>query len=262
MAAIHGMIIQFPINIEIGYIHIPSHLLFEVIAFYVAIRWYLHLKKDGASVFSDDERKLLLIGAAAGALFGSRVLGFLEHPGIMKTPLLINILTVKTIVGGLLGAIIGVEVVKKFFLKTKTSSGDLFVFPVILGMGIGRIGCFLTGVTDSTAGLPSSLPWALQQGDAIARHPTSLYDIIFLSILGVLLYAYQNKTKLQPGVIFRLFIIAYMGYRFLIEFIKPVDSLFMGLSAIQLAAVGGFISYVYSLSKNGLKIAGGKLEES
>ncbi len=44
----------------------------------------------------------------------------------------------KTIVGGLLGGILGVEIAKKL-VGIKHSSGDLFCFPIILGIMIGRI---------------------------------------------------------------------------------------------------------------------------
>lgn len=250
----------FPVDITIGSLSIPAHLFFEVLAMYIAIWLYLTLKKKENGSYDETGRQVLLIGAAAGAVIGSRGLAFLEHldlfPGETTHSLKewsIYLLSTKTIVGGLLGGIIGVELVKKFYLKSKLSSGDLFVFPLMLAMAIGRIGCFLTGVSDATAGLPSDLPWALDQGDGVLRHPTSLYDIFFLGILAASLWSAQKKIDLKNGVLFRLFIIFYMLYRFSVEFIKPVDpSLWPGLSVIQWAALSGALAYIYSLAKNGL----------
>ena len=38
------------------------------------------------------------------------------------------------------------------FIGEKNSSGDLFTLPIILGIFIGRIGCFLTGINEFTYG--------------------------------------------------------------------------------------------------------------
>ena len=53
--------------------------------------------------------------------------------------------------GGLFGGLLGVELAKKI-IGEKQSSGDLFVFPIILGIFIGRIGCFLSGINEFTYG--------------------------------------------------------------------------------------------------------------
>ena len=69
----------------------------------------------------------------------------------------------KTIVGGFVGGLIGVELVKKRIGIT-TSSGDLMVYPLILAMIIGRTGCFLGGLEDGTFGIATTLPWGIDFG--------------------------------------------------------------------------------------------------
>ena len=54
-----------------------------------------------------------------------------------------------TIVGALLGGLLVVEITKKI-IHEKSSSGDLFTYPLILAMMIGRIGCFTSGLTEET----------------------------------------------------------------------------------------------------------------
>ncbi len=49
--------------------------------------------------------------------------------------------------GGLAGGLIAVELVKKRFGVT-AGTGDLFAIPLAVGIAIGRIGCFLTGLPD------------------------------------------------------------------------------------------------------------------
>ena len=79
----------------------------------------------------------------------------------------------------MLGGLAGVELIKKT-IKEKLASGDLFTYPIILALIIGRIGCFSMGVYEETYGSPTSLPWGMNFGDNILRHPVCLYEIIFL----------------------------------------------------------------------------------
>ncbi len=76
----------------------------------------------------------------------------------------------------MLGGLIGVEIGKKYAGVTE-STGDRFVMPILVGLIIGRIGCFIAGLHDDTYGNPTALPWGIDFGDGIPRHPTQLYDI-------------------------------------------------------------------------------------
>jgi len=149
----------------------------------------------------------------------------------------------KTLVGGLLGGLTGVELVKKI-VKERQNSGDLFVFPLLLGMIIGRIGCFSAGVYEETYGLPSRLPWAMDLGDGVFRHPVTLYEILFLTSLWLCLALLKKHYVLPPGALFKMFMIAYLLFRFLLDFIKPGWRYLAGLGTIQLACLAG-IAYYY-----------------
>ncbi len=207
---------------------------------------YATLRARRSDALTDARRGTVLIGAAVGALVGSRALAILEHPGILDgvsgAELLVLVFSAKTIVGGLLGGLIGVEATKAF-LGEKSRTGDLYVYPVILAIAIGRVGCFLAGVQDATAGSRSSLPWALDQGDGVLRHPTALYEILFLGALALVLRRLERRTRLAPGALFALFLSAYLAWRLGVEFIKPVEPLALGLSAIQWACVVGLVHY-------------------
>lgn len=219
----------------------------DILSFYLGYKYYVYLRNKNGDHVADGKRFVVIVGAALGALIGSRLLASLEHlqPFLHPTSLMYYYAN-KTIVGGIIGGILGVEITKKF-LKQKTATGDLFTFPLIFGIIIGRIGCFLTGVSDGTVGNQSNLPWAFDQGDGILRHPTSLYEIIFLIIIFFILKKISNKTPLKQGILFRLFIVYYLLFRFLIEFIKPVEHIFIGLSAIQIASISFALYYIYTL---------------
>ncbi|MBI3334721.1 prolipoprotein diacylglyceryl transferase [Candidatus Pacearchaeota archaeon] len=235
--------VTFPLDLVLGEIRIPSHLIFDLLAYYLGFSYYLKLRERKGDFMSPTRRIYLLIGAAIGALLISRLLAALENPALFLNPSsILYYFQGQTIVGGLLGGIIGVEITKKL-IKERKPTGDLFTFPIILAMIIGRIGCLLTGVSDRTVGIHSTLPWAFDQGDGIPRHPTSLYEIIFLIGIWIGLYRADKKDTLKNGALFKIFIFSYLVFRFLIEFIKPAIPLAAGLSAIQLASLIGALYY-------------------
>lgn len=236
----------FPIDLHLGLITIPSHFVFDLLAFYLAVNYYSYLNQNKTDHLSEKSRWLVISGGAIGALIGSRLLAALERPELfLHPPSWLFYYENKTIVGGLVGAILGVEIIKKLTGELKRS-GDFFTYPFILGIIVGRIGCFLTGVKDDTVGLPSTLPWAFDQGDGIPRHPTALYEILFAGLLWLGLKTLTKKVTLPEGALFRLFVVAYLLFRFLIEFIKPIRPLAFGLSAIQLTAL--LVSFYYIIT--------------
>ncbi len=212
---------------------IPAHLILEYIAFFVAFRYYLYLRKNSKDLISTTNRLSIILGAIVGALIGSRIMGFLEFPFVeFSKNNWVDILNTKTIMGGLFGGLLGVERMKKR-IGEKNSSGDLFVFPIIVGISIGRIGCFLSGTNEFTYGTPTALITGINLGDGILRHPVALYEIVFLIFLFMGLKYLQKARTLSPGILFQYFMISYFSFRFVIEFIKPNSFLLLGLSSIQ-----------------------------
>jgi prolipoprotein diacylglyceryltransferase len=125
----------------------------------------------------------------------------------------------------------------KKYLGVRTSTGDVYVFPIILGMCLGRVGCFLTGLADHTCGVHTSAPWGVDFGDG-PRHPAQLYEIAFLLLVGIALLLRVRSASFN-GELFRLFMFGYLAFRFAVEFLKPSAKPFAGLSAIQIASLAG-----------------------
>lgn len=242
--------LHFPVTIGYGPIQLSAHLLFETLGMVLGYRYYMRLRSRSTDVISDGNRVWILIGAAAGALIGSRLLGSLEDPAAFinppqmgKLPAWLYYYTSKTIVGGLLGGLAGVEIIKKM-IGERASSGDLFTLPLMLAMMVGRIGCFLNGVYEPTFGIPCDLPWALDLGDGIRRHPVALYEIAFLAALWGFLLALAKRGNWRNGMRFQFFMIAYLFFRFTVEFIKPhINFPGTGLSSIQWACIAGWLYY-------------------
>jgi prolipoprotein diacylglyceryltransferase len=240
--------LTFPYNISIAGNHVLLHSLTEIMAYFVGFRYYLFLQKKKGDPITPGRRTWIMIAAIFGALFGSRLLGGLENPHELTRSgnMLLYFYQNKTILGGFLGGLFAVEFVKKM-MGEKKSSGDLFVYPIILALIIGRIGCFSMGVYEETYGQSTSLPWGMNLGDGLRRHPVAIYEIIFLTGLWVAIVLYEKLHVLENGMRFKIFLMAYLLFRFLLDFIKPHYNFPFGLSSIQIACVAGMLYYIYIL---------------
>jgi phosphatidylglycerol---prolipoprotein diacylglyceryl transferase len=239
--------LQLPFEPSINGFPINVHLILEYLAFFVAFRYYIYLRKRTIDLISKINRLSIILGAVIGAFIGSRLFGFLENPNveINKTNLML-LLNAKTIMGGLFGGLLGVELAKKI-IGEKRSSGDLFTFPIILGIIIGRIGCFLNGINEFTYGTSTTLFTGLDLGDGIHRHPIALYEIAFLLFLFIFLRLPFFRVRFGSGILFKTFMLAYFGFRFCIEFIKPNEFFLAGLSSIQWLCIICWMYYLPSM---------------
>ena len=214
-------------------IKLNVHLILEYFAFFIGFRYYVILRRKSTDNISSNNRLSILIGAVFGALLLSRLVAFLENPELHYQQGWFFILNNKTIMGGLFGGLLGVELSKKI-IGEQQSSGDLFTLPIILGIIIGRIGCFLAGTKEFTYGTKTSFFLGMDLGDGLRRHPIALYEVVFLIILFVyLIRLYRKRQQFKSGLLFKIFMIAYFSFRFFIEFIKPNSFLIFGLSSIQ-----------------------------
>jgi phosphatidylglycerol---prolipoprotein diacylglyceryl transferase len=228
----------FPVYIGVGVYKLHPHLVFESLGYMVALRLLLRQVRQDTLPFI--QRSSIILGGMAGAFLGAKILVLLQHLNLLlpnPQAFLLLLLQGKTVVGALLGAWLGVELTKKQ-IGVRQSTGDAFVLPLLTGMAIGRVGCFLTGLGDKTHGIATRLPWGVDFGDGILRHPTQLYEILFLIGLGLAL-TQVKRVNTKAGVQFLLFMLAYLSFRFGIDFLKPSELPYAGISAIQWACVLG-----------------------
>ncbi|WP_299313863.1 prolipoprotein diacylglyceryl transferase family protein [uncultured Aquimarina sp.] len=231
-------------------IKVNIHLILEYAAFFVGFRYYVFLKRNITDPISSTNRLSIIIGAVFGAFLGSRVIGFLENPSFLafSPEYLVQLLSAKTIMGGLFGGLIGVELAKKI-IEEKRSSGDLFTFPIILGIIVGRVGCFLAGINEFTYGKETSSFLGMDLGDGLLRYPIALFEVVFLILLWIVLKRFQNKRNSDSGIFFKYFMISYFLFRFLIEFLKPNTFFVLGLSSIQYLCILCLIYYHKTIRK-------------
>ena len=235
---------HFPLEISFGNNKLSLHAITEIAAFFIGYRYFSYLRKKQGDAIQSENRLWILIGAIFGALLGSRLVGALENPQALlhAKNIWLYIYGNKTVLGGFLGGLFGVELIKKI-IGEKHSSGDLFTYPIILALIIGRIGCFSMGVYEETYGTVTNFFTGINLGDGLLRHPVSLYEILFLALLWISIIKLEKKHTLAEGARFKIFMIAYCGYRFSQEFIKPSYPVLVGLSTIQLTSIIGFVYY-------------------
>lgn len=242
----------FPVYLDLFGLRLHPHLAFEALGYALGARLYFRNRRlsPPSAALPIESTLWLLVGCVFGAWAGSKLLAWVESPHYYwpqrGDPAVW--LGGKTIVGGLLGGWAGIEIAKKR-LGLTSSTGDLFVWPLAAGTAIGRLGCFFTGLSDHTYGIATRLPWGVDFGDGLARHPTQLYESAFALLLAATLQLAARGRSLPSGARFRLYYAGYFAFRFLVEFLKPRETPLAGLSAIQFACLAGILLAVASLRR-------------
>jgi phosphatidylglycerol:prolipoprotein diacylglycerol transferase len=197
----------------------PVHLLFDLLAVmlamgggWLAYRWRLqHALEKTASGLSNGYFVALSAGSIAGAyLFGT---WNLYLTGIHELG--------RSIVGAWAGAIFMVEIYK-LRRGVKRSTGYVYAVPLCILVMVGRVGCFMAGLDDQTYGTATTLPWGVDFGDGVSRHPVQLYEsLCMLVCLMGLLWLLKTRPAAFIRYGFYLSIGFYAGQRFVWEFFKP-----------------------------------------
>lgn len=207
------------------------HLVFDVIAWASAgmlARW---LYERRLKALASPLRAIGIgyaLSLAAGAAAGAWIAGTLNTGALHPS---------HSIAGGLAGGIVAVELWKTVH-GVRQSTGAFWVGPLALGIAIGRLGCFFAGLPDQTYGTTTALPWGVDFGDGIRRHPVQLYEsLAMLAFLGVYLLALAGRASWTRTRAFYLFVLFYGVQRFVWEFLKPYPGLFGPLDVFQLLAL-------------------------
>jgi phosphatidylglycerol---prolipoprotein diacylglyceryl transferase len=158
----------------------------------------------------------------------------------------------KSLLGGLAGAIMVVEILKRR-LGITGSTGLRFAAPLAAAIAIGRIGCFFAGMEDRTYGTQTDLPWGHDFGDRISRHPVQLYEAIAMVVfLVVFLAMLRRGYRIAASTGFYLFVGVYAAQRFLWEFIKPYGTVIGPFNLFHLICLG-LLGYAWSYGRAELR---------
>jgi len=225
-----------PVLFKIGNINIESYPVMLFLALLVGITIYVfQLRKDG--IKSSNAFYIALFGIVGGTIGAKLPLIFMYWNEInSNTNSISAVLQGRTIVGGLIGGTISVLIAKRVF-NIKERMGNQLVVPIAVAMAIGRIGCLLRGCC---YGKQTNLAWGIDFGDHILRHPTQIYEIIF-DIIMVIYLSIRKRKGVEPGQLYSVFLNGYLGFRFLLEFIRVEKVSFIGLTDFQILCIVGLL---------------------
>ena len=234
------------------------HLFFDLLAYTIGLLLSLkifHPKK--VVIKNENVRYAYYTIVIVGAFMGALLLGTLNIYFSIESSLGELILG-KSILGAIVGGTIAVELFKKI-MKIQGSTGAYFVPSLSIGIAIGRIGCFFSGLEDYTYGVETTSFFAYDFGDGVARHPVQLYESLSMGLffLYVLYIYFKNKNYFEKNIFYH-FILLYATQRFIWEFLKPYESVLWGLNIFQFFCMGLVFYALYYLKKvnnvNGQKL--------
>ena len=221
------------------------HLLFDALSYLTAylVSKYLITSQPNAVPlqYKENYYTVIIIGFVTGAIF----LGSLNIYLSQDEKVIIG----KSILGALFGAIFFIEIYKRI-VGISVSTGAYFVPSLAIGIAIGRIGCFFAGLEDFTYGIKTDFFLGYNFGDNIPRHPVQLYESVVMMLFFLYsLWLYHFKKSLFEQTIFYQFIFIYASSRFIWEFLKPYETVFLGLNIFQLVCLV-LVGYAFVFLKN------------
>jgi phosphatidylglycerol:prolipoprotein diacylglycerol transferase len=218
---------------------LPTHSLFVALGVTAALAVFtVEARRRGQT---DDRVLYVVVGALVGGAVFMRLGTWMQHVDLRQNASLVEhwLYGNRSILGGLVGAWLGVHVAKRLVGYT-TRTGDLFAPAVALGMAVGRVGCLLTeqpGTPTGTAyGITLEPATAARLGApaGVALHPSFAYEIAFHAAAFLALWCWLRHRLTAPGETFTLYVAAYGVFRFLVEFVRGNEVAWEGLTRPQL----------------------------
>jgi len=183
----------------------------------------------------DDRLLTVYVAALIGAFLGAKVVYFFaegyQHLG--APDMWLQLATGKTILGGLLGGYLAVEIAKRL-VRYDGATGDWFATIGPFGIILGRIGCWFHGCCQ---GKVCDRAWfTVTDAAGVARWPAVPLEILFNAAMIVLSFFLRRNRKL-PGQHFHIYLIAYGLFRFAHEFVRQEPRVYGPISGYHIAAL-------------------------
>ena len=284
---------MYPEILRIGDFVVSSYGLMMVIAFltgnFLLRKDMISLGKDPA--MADD----IIFQAALGGIIGAKTYYLIENipsgrawenlsglgdviSGIftLNAPLIAsgiqNFGSGMVFLGGFIGGMITVTLYAKKHNITFFAVSDWTAPYVVLGHGIGRIGCFLVG---DDYGRPTDLPWAVAfpkglpisnagnlrymgvdidpsfpYDKVLACHPTQIYEMLaYFAIFAYLRFVVKKNQQYSGQIIFEYLFLAGFA-RFLVEFIRLNPTYLFELSGAQFISIFMMLTGMFFMWRN------------
>ncbi len=167
---------------------------------------------------------VLLLGAGNGAMLAGTFNLWLQFPDALG----------HSVLGAIIGGIVTVEIFKHVH-SLRHSTGVSWAMPLATAIAVGRLGCYFSGLPDYTYGIETSMPWGVNFGDGVTRHPVQLYEssAMLLFALSSLVALWRHSAWYHRNG-FYAFCLFYGLQRFVWEFLKPYAPLLGPLNLFHL----------------------------
>jgi len=182
----------------------------------------------------------VVIAALVGGLVGSRLDFIIENYSEVEHDFLGNLFSGSGLVwyGGAIGGAIAVVLWAWRRKMLNVALLDLCAVPLAVGYAIGRIGCQVSG--DGDYGKAWDGPWAMSYPNGTKPidtpvHPTPIYETLAMGLVAYFLW--RLRDRVQPGILFAIYLVLAGTERLLVEFIRRNATHLLGLTTPQLISV-------------------------
>jgi phosphatidylglycerol:prolipoprotein diacylglycerol transferase len=227
---------MYPTIVDFGPVGIHSYGLMLATAF-ITVTFVLQyeLKRRG---FVAELASTIVMAAALGGIVGAKLYSALLDGSIN----LRELYSTSGLVwyGGLIGGCLTVTIVILRSPNPFFATVDIVGPTIILGYGIGRIGCLLAG--DGDYGPPSDLPWAMAFPNGtlptdVPVHPTPIYESLMSFTFFGILWSQRHRFEDIPGTTFGISLILLGVERFIAEFWRVTPRVLGWMTAAQIFSI-------------------------
>ena len=224
-----------------GHVGIHSYGLMLATAFITSVFVIQHeLKRRG---FVPDVAATIVVAAAIGGIVGAKIYAALLDGRFTLAELFST--TGLVWYGGFIGGFLSILIVIVRSPNPTLATIDIIGPTLLLGYGIGRIGCLLAG--DGDYGPPSDLPWAMAFPNGTVPtdervHPTPIYETLISFTFFGILWSQRRKLEVNPGVLLGASLILLGVERFFVEFWRITPRVLEWMTAAQLFSIVAFIA--------------------
>jgi prolipoprotein diacylglyceryl transferase len=156
--------------------------------------------------------------------------------------------------GGVIGGLISIYLFQRVHPEyTLTWLFDHISLVIFLPCSLIRLGNLFNS---ELPGKPTDVPWAfIFPGESVPRHPVVLYEsICYLLLLILVIYIYSKRGNFRPGFYVAYFFTFTFLVRFLLEFMKEPEGMFLGIisktQALSLPLIAlGLILFIFTYRK-------------
>ena len=225
----------------IGPLDIYTYGVVMVIGFVIALTWALKYSKpkDIKPEEVMDFSIYLLISGIIGARLIHVIINYHEYS--LSDPLTIINLRKGGLAwyGALIGAIAGGFIYSKVSKISFWKLADMVSAPSMVGLAIGRIGCFLNGCCYGKA---CDLPCAIKFPEVpYPVHPAQIYEVLYDILLFAFLARRRERSRFA-GEIGLLYFLLYGLGRYLIEFLREPGWMWGGFTLNQWLSIAIMIT--------------------